>query len=61
MYKNLHDQQNYEIISNNFFKNVVVVVLGGFRSLEWACQKVFGESIELYKTNKIMKKYPKVV
>jgi len=26
--------------TNNFFKNMVVSVLGGFRALEWALQKV---------------------
>jgi len=68
---------------------MVVSVLGGFRALEWALQKVvwqiernfqqffknvvasdFGglrrgkyilsKSIEIYKTNKIMKKYPTI-
>jgi len=35
---------------------VGVAILGGFRALEWAWQNVFGKSIEIYKTNKNIKK-----
>jgi len=36
---------------------VVVAVLGGFRTLERAWQKVFWKSIKIYKNNKTVNKY----
>jgi len=43
-----------------FFKNMGVAVLSCFRALECAWKFFFCKSIEIYKTNKYVKKYQHV-